>query len=238
MPAHFRLPLRENIQETGAADPLKFYYLPVARSFYTARFTDAIRLLGHKPNVLLDVGCGSGVFLPELARHCESLCACDSHPHLGRTAEMLRAEGVNAMLVPSDARALPFRSDSFDAIICMSVLEHIHDLDAAASEFYRVLRPGGVAIVGVPVENVMTDAMLRLSYLSLPNARLEDEHVSTHRDVLNTFATLFAVEDGLNIPRMLPEQLRMYRTVRFRKTSRGDIVTPTRIAAGRGSEDT
>jgi SAM-dependent methyltransferase len=215
----FRLPQRKNIQETSVADPLKFYYVPIARSFYTARFADAIRLLGGKTGKLLDIGCGSGIFLPELSRHCESLCACDFHPNLSRTAEMLRAEAVNASLVPSDARALPFRSESFDAIVCMSVLEHIHCLDAAASEFLRVLRPGGVAIVGVPVENLMTDTMLRLSYLSLPGARLEDEHVSTHRDVLAAFGKQFEVEQGLNIPRLLPEQLRMYRTVRFRKPS-------------------
>jgi SAM-dependent methyltransferase len=215
----FRLPQRKNIQETSLADPLKFYYVPIARSFYTARFADAIRLLGGKTGKLLDVGCGSGIFLPELSRHCESLCACDFHPNLNRTAEMLRAEAVSASLVPSDARALPFRSESFDAIVCMSVLEHIHDLDAAASEFHRVLSPGGVAIVGVPVENLMTDTMLRLSYLSLPGARLEDEHVSTHRDVLAAFGKQFEVEQGLNIPRLLPEQLRMYRTVRFRKPS-------------------
>jgi SAM-dependent methyltransferase len=215
----FRLPQRKNIQETSVADPLKFYYVPIARSFYTARFADAIRLLGGKTGKLLDIGCGSGIFLPELSRHCQSLCACDFHPNLSRTAEMLRAEAVSASLVPSDARALPFRSESFDAIVCMSVLEHIHDLDAAASEFLRVLRPGGVAIVGVPVENLMTDAMLRLSYLSLPGARLEDEHVSTHRDVLAAFGKQFEVEQGLNIPRLLPEQLRMYRTVRFRKPS-------------------
>lgn len=215
----FRLPQRKNIQETSVADPLKFYYLPIARSFYTARFADAIRLLNGKTGKLLDVGCGSGIFLPELSRHCESLCACDFHPNLNRTAQMLRAESVSATLVPSDARALPFRSDSFDAIVCMSVLEHIHDLDTAASEFYRVLHPGGVAIVGVPVENIMTTAMLRLSYLSLPGAHLEDEHVSTHRDVLGAFRKKFEVEAALNIPRLLPEQLRMYRTVRFRKPS-------------------
>lgn len=215
----FRLPQRSNIQQTSVADPLKFYYIPVARSFYTARFTDAIRLLNGKAGRLLDVGCGSGIFLPELSRHCESLCACDFHPNLNRTAEMLRAESVTASLVPSDARALPFQTATFDAIICMSVLEHIHDLDSAASEFLRVLRPGGVAIIGVPVENMMTDMMLNLSYLSLPGARLEDEHVSTHNDVFNAFSKKFDFEEGLNIPRVLPESLRMYRTVRFRKPS-------------------
>jgi ubiquinone/menaquinone biosynthesis C-methylase UbiE len=213
----FRLPERRNIQQTSVADPLKFYYIPIARSFYTARFSDAIRLLNGKTGKLLDVGCGSGIFLPELSRHCESLTACDFHPNLNLTAEMLRAESVTASLVPSDARALPFQSEAFDAIVCMSVLEHIHDLDSAASEFFRVLRPGGVAIIGVPVENLMTDMMLNLSYLSLPGAKLEDEHVSTHRDVFNAFSKKFRIEAGLNIPRMLPESFRMYSTARFRK---------------------
>ena len=213
----FRLPERRNIQQTSVADPLKFYYIPVARSFYTARFSDAIRLLNGKAGKLLDVGCGSGIFLPELSRHCESLTACDFHPNLNLTAEMLRAESVKASLVPSDARALPFQSETFDAIVCMSVLEHIHDLDSAASEFFRVLRPGGVAVIGVPVENLMTDMMLNLSYLSLPGAKLEDEHVSTHRDVFDAFSRKFKIEAGLNIPRMLPESLRMYSTARFRK---------------------
>jgi hypothetical protein len=63
----------------------------------------------------------------------------------------------------------------------------------------------------------MTDVMLRLSYLTLPNAELDDEHVSTHRDVLSTFSRKFETEKGLNIPRLLPEKLRMYSTVRFRK---------------------
>jgi SAM-dependent methyltransferase len=211
------LPARDKIQETGVADPLKFYYFPVARSFYTARFADALRLLGGKVGDLLDIGCGSGIFLPELTKHCERLYACDFHPHLDKPLAMMRAENLPANLIRADARALPFASESMDAIICMSVLEHLHDLQSPADEFYRVLRPGGVAIIGVPVENLMTEAMLRVSYLALPNASLDDEHVSTHRDVLGMFSRKFGVEKGLNIPRLLPEQVRMYRTVRFRK---------------------
>lgn len=212
------LPARNAIQETGVADPLKFYYFPVSRSFYTARFADAIRLLPGKIDTLLDIGCGSGIFLPELSKHCRQLFACDFHPELGKTASMVNVENLkNVTLVRADARVLPVASDSMDAIVCMSVLEHLHDLKSPAEEFYRVLKPGGVAIIGVPVENLMTNIMLRLSYLALPNASLDDEHVSTHRDVLNTFSQRFQVEQGLNIPRLLPESIRMYRTVRFRK---------------------
>jgi ubiquinone/menaquinone biosynthesis C-methylase UbiE len=211
------LPARHNIKETGAADPLKFYYFPIARSFYMARFADAIKLLGQTVDDLLDIGCGSGIFLPELTKHCKRLYACDFHSQMDKPAAMMRAESLKVNLIRADARKLPFASESMDAIVCMSVLEHLHDLESPAEEFYRVLRPGGVAIIGVPVENMMTDVMLRLSYLTLPNAELDDEHVSTHRDVLSTFSRKFETEKGLNIPRLLPEKLRMYSTVRFRK---------------------
>lgn len=210
------LPEKKNIRETSAADPLKFYFLPVARNFYLARFADAVRLLGGHVGRLLDVGCGSGIFLPELAKHCDNLIACDFHPHLDRPANMLRAESVKAILVQSDARALPYASESMDAVVCMSVLEHLRDLETPVEEFYRVLRPGGIAVIGVPVANPLTEAILRLSYLSL-DACLDDEHVSTHRDVLLALGKRFAAEKLLRIPRLLPDPVGMYCTVRFRK---------------------
>jgi SAM-dependent methyltransferase len=210
------LPARANIRETSAADPLKFYYWPVARTFYVARFADAIQLLGGRKGRLLEVGCGSGIFLPELAKHCDELFGCDMHPNLGHTREMLLREGVRADVRHADACDLPYDSASLDAIVCMSVLEHLRDLESPAAEFARVLRPGGVVIVGVPVANLMTEAMLRTSYLSL-DAKLDDEHVSTHRQVFAAFGRRFTREQGLNIPRLMPEMLRMYSTVRFRK---------------------
>ncbi|HWP46384.1 MAG TPA: class I SAM-dependent methyltransferase [Candidatus Limnocylindrales bacterium] len=210
------LPDRKNIKETSAADPLKLYYIPIARSFYKARFADALRLLGGRVRRLLEVGCGSGIFLPELARHAESLFACDLHPNLNKTLQMLRIESVPASLVQSNASMLPYATESMDAIVCMSVLEHLHDLQSPAEEFFRVLQPGGFAIIGVPVTNLMTEVILRLSYLSF-DARLEDEHVSTHRDVIRTFSQKFLMEQVLTIPRFLPETFRMYCTIRFRK---------------------
>jgi SAM-dependent methyltransferase len=45
---------------------------------------------------------------------------------------------------------LPFRSDSFDAIIALDILEHLSDDCAAMCEFYRVLKPGGRVFALVP----------------------------------------------------------------------------------------
>lgn len=49
-----------------------------------------------------------------------------------------------------DALSLPFATDSFDAVICSEVLEHIPDYEGALREIARVLKPGGVLAVSVP----------------------------------------------------------------------------------------
>jgi SAM-dependent methyltransferase len=58
--------------------------------------------------------------------------------------------GINVM-IKMDITDIQFPDDSFDAIICNHVLEHIIDDRKAMSELYRVLKPGGWAILQVPI---------------------------------------------------------------------------------------
>ena len=214
---NIRLPARDHTTMTAVADPLKFYYLPVAREFYVARFVDAVKLLGGRVESLLDFGTGSGIFLPELSRWCDRLHACDIHENLDFVRQMLRKEGIDATVLQSSRAKIPFEDASMDAVVSMSVLEHIKDLAPFVDEIDRVLKPGGRAVIGVPVDNPMTKAMFRVSYLLLPNAKLEDEHVSTHADVIAAFERRFDVGQILHIPRLAPEIVRMYTTTLFRK---------------------
>ncbi len=55
------------------------------------------------------------------------------------------AERVHWVLSPADA--LPFASDTFDAVACLEALEFLPDARAALAEWVRVLRPGGVLVV-------------------------------------------------------------------------------------------
>lgn len=54
--------------------------------------------------------------------------------------------------VKADICNLPFEDSQYDLIFCNHVLEHIPDDTKAMQELYRVLKPGGMAIVQVPQE--------------------------------------------------------------------------------------
>jgi SAM-dependent methyltransferase len=69
---------------------------------------------------------------------------------------------VSADLDPSladdrvDVVHMPYPDESFDLVLCSHVLEHVVDDRAAIDEMYRVLRPGRLAIVVVPVKREHT----------------------------------------------------------------------------------
>ena len=50
----------------------------------------------------------------------------------------------------SDVRSLPFSSNTIDLVYSMGTIEHFPEYRTAVDELFRVLRPGGVAIIGVP----------------------------------------------------------------------------------------
>ncbi|HOA10599.1 MAG TPA: class I SAM-dependent methyltransferase [Tenuifilaceae bacterium] len=54
--------------------------------------------------------------------------------------------------VKLDVQAMPFPSSQFDVVICNHVLEHVQSDIKAMGEIYRVLKPGGFAILQVPID--------------------------------------------------------------------------------------
>lgn len=92
-------------------------------------------------DTVLDVGCGEGqVARLAVAGGASRVVGVD--PTWAQVAEAARRGGG-----PSYGRAgaaqLPFRSESFDAVVACLVFEHITAVDEAIAEVARVLKPGG-----------------------------------------------------------------------------------------------
>jgi ubiquinone/menaquinone biosynthesis C-methylase UbiE len=96
---------------------------------------------------ILDAGCGTGAILKQLG-HPDRNVGVDFSPE---AVSFCRARGLTNV-VEGDISNLPFPEETFDAVICSSVLYHewVVDLDRALREMRRVLRPGGVLLINVP----------------------------------------------------------------------------------------
>jgi ubiquinone/menaquinone biosynthesis C-methylase UbiE len=124
----------------------------------------------------LEIGSGTGYFslnlrLAEVVKH--ATCT-DVSPgmleQLDLNAKRNRIANVETKV--AEAGELPFEDESFDLVMGHAVLHHLPDLDAAWSEFARVLRPGGtVFFAGEPsyqgdrIANVPKQAAVKLSPL-------------------------------------------------------------------------
>lgn len=95
---------------------------------------------------VLDAGCGPGLYAEELLRRGAVVSAIDASEEQLRLARARLPESTDihrAVL----GEPLPFPDEAFDLVICALVIHHVRDRAAAFREFYRVLRPGGRAIV-------------------------------------------------------------------------------------------
>lgn len=71
-----------------------------------------------------------------------------------------------------DITAIKFADNTFDAILCNHVLEHVLEDRKAIAEFYRVLKPGGWGIIQVPYDPYLESTYEDPSIVS-PQGRME-----------------------------------------------------------------
>jgi len=200
------------VPKTDDDDPIDYYYNPLTRYVYRKRLTMTAALLGPtKFPSMLEIGYGSGILLPELARHTDRLVAIDIHKNREPVASMLQRLGVVADLRQADLYRMPFDDQAFDALFCLSVLEHLTDLDRALAEFARVTKPRATLVFGFPVRNLVTDAFFRA--VGYDPRRL---HPSGHRDIERAILarTDLRLDRRVTFPARAPVDLSLYYACR------------------------
>ena len=99
---------------------------------------------------ILDVGCGPGFYVEELLDVVGpdgAVVGVDASPQMLAAAAARCARRPNVDFHHGDATALPVGDASFDAALCVQVLEYVADPTAALAQIHRALRPGGRVVV-------------------------------------------------------------------------------------------
>ena len=118
---------------------------------------------------ILDIGCGSSRIVLDLPE-------AVGMDILQRKLRWLRPR--HRRLVRGSCDRLPFDDESFDTVITSEVIEHVPDWPELWTETWRVLRPGGILIVGTPDYGRRLWWVLEWMYLKvLPHAYAR-EHIT------------------------------------------------------------
>lgn len=104
-----------------------------------------IRDSGNEHPRILDVGCGTGANLEMLSKYGEAE-GVDVSPD---ALTFCRNRGLKQVKL-GQAEKLPYEDASFELATGLDVIEHLDDDLEGLSEMYRVLRPGGYALIFVP----------------------------------------------------------------------------------------
>lgn len=158
------IPKKNLLHRTNDVDYYNWNYEFPIKYIQLYRFKTITRLLGDKiyPR-LLEIGTGSGIFLPELSHHCEKLWASDIHPHFDNIERLLNHYNVVDFELKSQSiEKTDYPDNYFDAIVAISVLEFVDNLQAAITEIKRILNKEGVFLTICPMNSKILDYVVSL----------------------------------------------------------------------------
>jgi 2-polyprenyl-3-methyl-5-hydroxy-6-metoxy-1,4-benzoquinol methylase len=120
------------------------------------------RLAAAGARSAVEVGPGSGVYLPLLCSLFERVTAADVEEAFLARARELAAAHPNLEVVRDDVTAP--RLGRFDAVLCTEVLEHVPDPRAALRGLRRLLAPGGTLVLSTPQRHSTLEVAGRVAF--------------------------------------------------------------------------
>ena len=131
----------KNYKNYGSENSEKSSYEPYA-NFIEAYVTPKARIL--------DIGSGSSRLPEYIAKKGYEVFGCDFFPKGNLSEFKLEKVNTSCRVISGSGYSLPFKSESFDAVVTLNVLEHIVFVDKFLEEMNRILKRDGVLMISCP----------------------------------------------------------------------------------------
>jgi len=180
--------------------------LPLWSAPFGLKLLDTIR---YKPNIrVLDVGCGTGFPLIEIAQRLGSTCTVYGLDPWEQALERIRLKIqtynlTNVEIVNGVAEHLPFENEYFDLIVSNNGINNVTDLVVSLRECSRVSRPGAQFVLTLNMEDTMMEFYHVYRTVLITSGRkekvslLEKQIYSKRKPLIETTAAL--VDAGFEI---------------------------------------
>lgn len=130
---------------------------------------------------VLDIATGGGHTALALAPHVREVIASDlTLPMLDAARAFILSKGIkNVAFREADATSLPFDAASFDLVTCRIAPHHFPDVQGFVREMFRVLEPGGVAVV---IDNVVPEDPVAAKFINDFETIRDPSHVWSYTE--------------------------------------------------------
>lgn len=138
---------------------LKIFGAPLLDNKYYYKIMRSLLNL-KEDELILDFGTAGGINAISITREGFNVVGFDIRKEgIEKAVNRSKKLKLKSNFVIADGTATPFKSEIFDKIICLQVLEHIIDDMKAISEIYRLLKKGGEVCLAVPygMPNIVGD---------------------------------------------------------------------------------
>ena len=198
---------KNSLVKTGNVDHADWNYRPVLGTISFSRFRLINKLLkGKFGESLLEIGYGSGVFLPQLSKYAENLYGIDIHDKYDEVKKKLNELDVDAALYKGGAEKLIWKDNSIDFAVAVSALEFVDDLNQVCKEVKRVLKKNGRFFIVTPGKSPLLD--LGLKVMTGTSAKKD---FGNRRDfIIPTLMKHFDVKQELHYPKLGTSLIKVY----------------------------
>jgi len=163
--------------------------------------------------ILVDAGCGTGLFAAAMVNHVQRIEAVDLNPGmLAKAQEKMVSEEKSGRINfhQSSIDALPLPDESVDAVMTNQVLHHLPDGESSSwpkhckvfQEFLRVLKPGGSLIINSSSHQQLEHGFWYFRFIQKALRAVKEKHVD-----LDMLSELLQQNGFTNIHHKVPLKL-------------------------------